>query len=610
MPVTVSSMSRPSRSSSWVRSRACSSAVRSATVDSRQWWASPVGSFPSRGPVSPSGSTGSSANRPDHGLGVAHVDGEQHGQPFPPATTAGRSNPRSSTGAEWVSAPTDIRSAPAAASAGRRVQVDPAGHLDQRPGRRPPAPGDARGHLVGAHVVEHDHRGAGGHRLGRPGRRGRTPPRPSGRATGARARATASAMDSPPRWLSLTSTASDRLPRWLWPPPARTAAFSSARSPGVVLRVSSTRVAGLAAAHGLDVPPGQRGHARQVAEEVERGPLGGQDRAQRSGDHGHHVARGRPRPRRPSTRPPTPTGSIWANVSSAQARSGDDPRCSADRRPASPPSGRDQRRGEVAQGQQVLGDGPGHRLDHRLAGRVDHGGGLGPPPARPLSPGGVTDRADPVSGPRWCGSLIADPREHHHPVSQIDDAPTPAVGRFRVVAAGVGAAGLAPERGRGQDTPGRRDQVGQLAVGPVGRRARTGGRGHGLQGLPAASSDSALRTTPAPSIMARCSRSRVLATSGQGTAIAEPVRDRHPTAGARPLSVSTDSPPVVEEGGHGAVGSRSVVAGQDRLGQPGTEDHPLQQRVGGQSVGPVDAGAGHLAGGPQAGQRGRPPTGR
>ena len=47
MPVTVVSMSRPSRSSSWVRSSACSSAVRSATVDRRQWWASPVGSFPS-----------------------------------------------------------------------------------------------------------------------------------------------------------------------------------------------------------------------------------------------------------------------------------------------------------------------------------------------------------------------------------------------------------------------------------------------------------------------------------------------------------------------------------------------------------------------------------
>ena len=43
----------------------------------------------------------------------------------------------------------------------------------------------------------------------------------------ARARRTASAMLVPARWLSLTRTASDRPARWLVPPPARTAAFSS-----------------------------------------------------------------------------------------------------------------------------------------------------------------------------------------------------------------------------------------------------------------------------------------------------------------------------------------------------------------------------------------------
>ena len=36
-------------------------------------------------------------------------------------------------------------------------------------------------------------------------------------------------------------TQSDRLPRWLTAPPARTAAFCSVRSPGVVLRVSQIR---------------------------------------------------------------------------------------------------------------------------------------------------------------------------------------------------------------------------------------------------------------------------------------------------------------------------------------------------------------------------------
>ena len=48
-------------------------------------------------------------------------------------------------------------------------------------------------------------------------------------------------MPSRPRWLSFTSTISDSDPRWFTPPPARTAAFSSARRPGSVLRVSQTR---------------------------------------------------------------------------------------------------------------------------------------------------------------------------------------------------------------------------------------------------------------------------------------------------------------------------------------------------------------------------------
>src|SRR5659263_454784 len=42
-------------------------------------------------------------------------------------------------------------------------------------------------------------------------------------------------------WLSLTSAASDSDIRWLTPPPQRTAYFSRARRPGVVLRVSRIR---------------------------------------------------------------------------------------------------------------------------------------------------------------------------------------------------------------------------------------------------------------------------------------------------------------------------------------------------------------------------------
>ena len=42
-------------------------------------------------------------------------------------------------------------------------------------------------------------------------------------------------------WLSLSIAASERLKRWLKPPPQVTAYFSMARSPGVVFRVSTMR---------------------------------------------------------------------------------------------------------------------------------------------------------------------------------------------------------------------------------------------------------------------------------------------------------------------------------------------------------------------------------
>ena len=60
-------------------------------------------------------------------------------------------------------------------------------------------------------------------------------------------RRTASVIPRPARWLSFTSTNSESEPRWFTPPPARTAAFSTARSPGSVLRVSQIRATGPAA---------------------------------------------------------------------------------------------------------------------------------------------------------------------------------------------------------------------------------------------------------------------------------------------------------------------------------------------------------------------------
>ena len=241
MPVTVSSMSRPSRSSSWVSSRACSSAVRTSTVDSRQWWARPTGSVPSRGTDSSTGRRRVVGEQPDDGLGVPHVDGEQHGGPFLGGAALGaavRCRLSAQVEAEVehrgrVGEGTGRQQVGTGGGQGRgRLEGDPAGHLDQgvrtrRPAPRrrprPPGPGPCC-------------------RAGRRWRR-RPPPRPPGPSRShststirpghwRRARATASAMVAPPRWLSLTSTASDRLPRWLTPPPARTAAFSSARSPG------------------------------------------------------------------------------------------------------------------------------------------------------------------------------------------------------------------------------------------------------------------------------------------------------------------------------------------------------------------------------------------
>ena len=58
----------------------------------------------------------------------------------------------------------------------------------------------------------------------------------------ARARRTASRTDpTSATWLSLIRIPEARSERWLTPPPVRTAYFSSARRPGVVLRVSVTR---------------------------------------------------------------------------------------------------------------------------------------------------------------------------------------------------------------------------------------------------------------------------------------------------------------------------------------------------------------------------------
>ena len=119
-------------------------------------------------------------------------------------------------------------------------------------------------------------------------------------------------------------TASSRPKRWLRPPPHATACFSSARRPGVVLRVSST--AAPVPVDRVDVAARQRRDPGQPAEEVQRDALAGQDRALRAGDA--RDDRGRLRPRRRRSRAPRSgrSGSRARNVDFGGAETADDAR--------------------------------------------------------------------------------------------------------------------------------------------------------------------------------------------------------------------------------------------------------------------------------------------
>ena len=186
---------------------------------------------------------------------------------------------------------------------------------------------------------------------------------------------------------------------------------------------------------------------------------------------------------------------------------------------------RHQRRRQVAQGEEVLGQGTGHRFGHRRAGGVD--GAEVPDRLRARRRPLTRRHAGPVLG--TTGELVPrgepGPRQRWRRSGRGRCAC--ATGRMRgVVAAGVGPAGLAPEGGRGQHPLGHGEQVDQLALGAVDRRRPPDEAGTSpTRATRAASSESALRTTPAPSIMSRCRCSRVLATSGHGTeTLASPAR--------------------------------------------------------------------------------------
>ena len=144
----------------------------------------------------------------------------------------------SSAGAECVSAPTEMKSAPGPCERRQRIERDAARHLDPA---RAVEQLDRLAHLARRHVVEHHDVDTRARAPRRPARACRTRLRrcapASARGPGRRPRR----CPQPARWLSLISTASESESRWLKPPPARTAAVCSARRPGSVLRVSRMR---------------------------------------------------------------------------------------------------------------------------------------------------------------------------------------------------------------------------------------------------------------------------------------------------------------------------------------------------------------------------------
>ena len=138
--------------------------------------------------------------------------------------------------------------------------------------------GRASRRIAGRHVVEQDGVGSAGERLIELVERVHLDfDRRAGRFFEAtRATAAGSIPPAIAMWLSLMSTASNSPKRWLVPPPQRTAWLSSARSPGAVLRVSSSSHAG--AGDRVGVAPGGGGDARAPLQQVERRPLAGEDR--------------------------------------------------------------------------------------------------------------------------------------------------------------------------------------------------------------------------------------------------------------------------------------------------------------------------------------------
>ena len=362
-------MSRPSRSSSWVSSTACSSGVRVGTVERRQWWIRPAARSVALGPdadadarLDPAPCPSSAREEPDDGLGVADVDGEQHQSLTVPRPD--RSSPRSSTGAEWVSAPDRDE-----VGAGRGVGRRPCRGSRRRTPRRGSGTGAPRwaartaaATLGGRHVVEQHQR--------RRRRRAASvtwssvshststmPARPAALGRGA----TASVMAMPAEVVVLDEHGVGERARWL---------VAAAGAHRRLLEGPQAR-AWSCGCRGPDRRVGRRGPAstkRRVrvatperwqrklsavrsAVRIERsGPV----TSTTSRPAASVVAVGRHASR------PRPSGRPRRKVSVAQARPASTPSARARARRARSRLVGDQGGGEVADGTEVLGERPGH----------------------------------------------------------------------------------------------------------------------------------------------------------------------------------------------------------------------------------------------------------
>ena len=526
----------------------------------------------------------------DDRLGVADVDDQQHGQPLPRLARP-VVGPVPRRGPDRGRAPGRARGPSGSARRPRSGPDPPRRRRRWWPASRRPTPrsGSARSRPGGPpRSPRRPSRGPccrAARRRPRPGRprppaRGRrTRSRPSGPATALRARRTASVMLIPARWLSFTSTASERLDRWLVPPPARTAAFSSTRSPGVVLRVSSTATDGLRSCAAATYCAVSVATPERWPEEVERRALGGEDRPQRPGDLQHGVA-----------------GRQLVAVVGVPVRA----------RARGRPAGRSRSRSPGRPARRAGGPAARSARSRRLGHQRGREVALGPRSSA---------RARSTASRPPARTRSSDVRRLAHAHGRPDvagPAPAPWTSRRRQAGRssgysrrGVGAPALGAGERRGQQRVGQLQQVGQLAGADRRRRCRP--------------STAVVSSTTARAPGERLGAAHDAGPAGHGPlqrvaqlghvdAAAEPIRRPAPRPAAAGGSHArcTRCRRAGSRAEHGPQGAARLGPGgarRDALGQAGAEDHPLEQRVGGQPVGPVHAGAGHLAHRPQPGQR-------